>query len=633
MIKLLKGFLKILIFLSIIVIALIFGVVNFVDPNQFKPVVEKEVLDQTGHVLTVQGPISWRWWPMLSLELDQIALEALEPFKNPLFSAESISAEAEILPLLSGKIFLNLKIKGVDLRLERNAKGDTNWGTLKQRLLSSQNSPSSSSEANPFQFRLNGIEIKNGQVTLKDDKKNMRYTFANLNLSAGNLFKGILQNSNPISLSFDLEDEQAKLLGKLQLSSKWSLQQNLNQLDIQDITLKLAPSNGKSSVLKGNIEIKNLKDIPLIEGICETESIDPNAWLKSFNIDENAAIPSSMNIKFAFKYQDPQLEITCFNINAKENGNLEGSLSLNFQTILNLNGTFLGKQLKVGTLYIDEVKSAIVGKENVISLNPITLKIANIPQQATLQIDLQGTTPRFSFTGEGQDFEINQLLSFFDVKNKLAGKTHYTVKLNASGKNVNELRKSLIGHAEIEIASGKLYGINLVDLLKNAQASIHSLVDALINKQTFNVKNTLSTEYQRWKIDDSAHSQAFTPFDKVKASINIENELAKNSDLSITHPDYSVSGGGTVNLTNEAIQYHTSILLRKNPYPATDQVAHYLYETPLPATISGTLSNPVIRPDLDTYTNEALAYAQKNFVEKLINKTINKALERLLPKN
>ena len=125
-------------------------------------------------------------------------------------------------------------------------------------------------------------------------------------------------------------------------------------------------------------------------------------------------------------------------------------------------------------------------------------------------------------------------------------------------------------------------------------------------------------------------SQEYTSFYRLKASLNIENGLANNPDFSITHTEYNVSGKGTINLNNEAIQYHVSILPKNNPYPATDEIAQYLYSTPLPAVITGTLSNPIIRPDLDNYTNQALAYGQKHFVEKLINKTINKALDKAL---
>jgi AsmA protein len=638
--SLLKGFLKITLILGVIIIALTFVVVNFVNPAQFKPLIEKQVLAQTGHILTIQGPVSWKCWPMLGLNLEQTILTAPAPVKEPLFSAQSITAKVALLPLMVGKLFLNLTINGLDLRFERNAEGQINWDPLKQRLLSAH-IPSQSDSAfkipQPYRFYLNSLEITNGKIRLQDDKNHWHYTFADVNFYAKNLLSGLLQKTNPISLSFTLQDK-TKTLGTLHLSTEWSLQQNQDLLNIQDLSLKLEPINGKATLCTANVTIKNLRETPLIQGTAETKNVDLNTWLKHFNIQENPAIPPAMNIALSFKYQSPRLEISSFNISsfnidAKNNGTLNGrfdlGLSLAPLQLLDLKGDFYGKQLKIGTFTIAEIKSPLIGKQNVITLNPIVFKIAEISQQATLQANLQGAVPRFSLTAEGQNFEINQLLTAFNVKNKLTGNTRYTANLHTTGKNAYELRENLTGHATVEVSNGKLYGINLVNLLKTAQASVRGLVNALIHKQPFNVANTLNSEYQRWGMTPS-NTQDFTPFDNAKASLNIANALAKNPDLLITHSEYNINGSGTFNLNNEAIQYQVAILLKKNPYPLTDEVASYLYATPLPVVVSGTLSNPSIRPDLDSYANRAFAYAQKHFIEKLINKTINKALENLL---
>ena len=107
----------------------------------------------------------------------------------------------------------------------------------------------------------------------------------------------------------------------------------------------------------------------------------------------------------------------------------------------------------------------------------------------------------------------------------------------------------------------------------------------------------------------------------------------KNEDLAIVHSEYVINGSGTLNLANETIQYQASVMLKNNPYPASDQIASYLFQTPLPITIQGSIHDPIIRPDLKGYFNSTFKFTQKQVVEKVVDKTIKKALGKMLKLN
>jgi AsmA protein len=212
MTKFFKRIFQILIALIAIIVIAIIGIVNFVNPNQFKGTLEKEVLAKTGFVLTVQGPIQWRWFPMLSLEFNDIAIQNLAPFSGQLLSAKAIHAECELLPVFLGKIALAVNVKGLDLSLTRNAKGQTNWANLNQHNLNQQEAnktktiepdlvAKNTNSASHLSVTLNSLKIQEGTIAFTDRSKNSEYVLHHVNLSADNLFKGLSNATAPFFLN------------------------------------------------------------------------------------------------------------------------------------------------------------------------------------------------------------------------------------------------------------------------------------------------------------------------------------------------------------------------------------------------------------------------------------------------
>jgi len=541
--------------LLVIAIVATIGIVNFVNPNQFKDTIERTVSERTGHELNIRGPITWRWFPILALQLEDVVLKNRTPFTGHLLSAKIIGAKCELEPLLLGKIALDIQLKGLDLMLSKNAKGQTNWAELKQRLATPDTANTSSAR-----IGLNGIMVQNGQVTLVDDTKQSHYVLNHVNISAEHLLKGAIGISNPFSLSFELGSHQQPI-GHLSLESEWSLKQGGESIHFQNIAFEFKLPNGHITHLHGAADIQNLKRIPTVQG------------------------------------------------------------------------HLAGDAIQIGKIKIDALKANFVAKGGLIHIAPIDIKIAHSQQKATLKIDLSNDTPKYFLTQEAQDFEINHLLALFGKKDKLEGKTRLKMNLSATGSSVAEWQRSLSGQGEIEIRNGKFHGIDLIHLGKNAQSRVHGLVNSFIQKLSINPSSALGTEAEKWKTTQS--SSIFTPFETAKGRVMITNGVVRNPDLAISHPEYAINGAGTVQLSNNTIQYQTSFLLKNNPYPENNKIGRFLYQTPLTIQISGTLNDPVIRPDMTSYFGSALSFAQKQVVETVVEKVLtpenlNKALEHLL---
>ncbi|HEV2524082.1 MAG TPA: AsmA-like C-terminal region-containing protein, partial [Gammaproteobacteria bacterium] len=292
-----------------------------------------------------------------------------------------------------------------------------------------------------------------------------------------------------------------------------------------------------------------------------------------------------------------------------------------------IKANLLGNALQFGKIKIDKIKTAIAAQEGIITFAPIDIHIAKSQQNATLKLDMRGNTPKIYLTQEAHDFEINDLLTLFDKKDKLSGKTRITMNLSATGTDLQALQNSLSGKAAIEINNGKFHGIDLMNLLKNTQSSIHGLIDALTHKLSIDSLSVIKSELAKWKTDPN--SSAFTPFNSLKATATISNGVIQNPDLAIDQTDYAINGAGTINLRANNVRYQTTLQLKNNPYPASDKAGTFLFQTPLHIQIQGTLDDPKIQPDLSRYTNSALEFAQKELVKKVINKTVEKALDKV----
>jgi uncharacterized protein involved in outer membrane biogenesis len=652
MIKFFNWILKFVLAIVMVVIVIMLGVYFFVDPNQFKETIANRVQAQTGHVLTLEGPLSWSFSPVLSLRLNNISLENQAPFTNKLLQTKTIEAGVSWESLFSGKLFLNLTVKDLNLHLEKNSKGVANWDNLVNKLSQEKveaknnthsSTPNSDEKTTPdnsesaFKILLSGLKVENANISFKDQLKNKQYNIKQLDLSADHLLKGALGIPSAISLNFVLTDPNQQILAKINLKGDVALNMPNDELNITNASLNAESADGKSSLITGEAVIKDLNKKISVTGTLESKNLDIKPWLQILAIEASPHLPMQADVDIEFQFKDNYLSFNPFTIKLKDNGSLTGHLELATEKLtpqtLNFKGDFLGKGLRFNKILLDEIKGQIAANAGLIKMAPVTLQIANSSQHIVLQIDMREKTPKYSLSQEGKGFDIKHLLALFDVKDKLEGKTNLKTTLTASGNGLSELRRSLSGHSEIEITQGKFYGIDLIAVFKEVQSKTYTIVAGIFNKDKINFASALDSIYGIWKEKDTLISaQSSTPFNSAKTNVVIKGNIIHTPSLSIDHTEYAVTGGGTIDLANDSIQYQTAALLKKNPYPANDNLGKYLSASPLPIKIEGSMHQPKIRPDLKAYSNNAMDYAKKNVAKEVVQKTIEKKLEKTLDK-
>jgi len=269
------------------------------DANQYKPLISEQVKQQTGRDLTL-GDIKPSVFPWLGIKLQQITLSNAGGFKaEKMLQMQQLDVRVALLPLLSQNIHIDtLKIHGLELFLEKNKQGVSNWDDILKK--QADNAASQPSKAPPQSapeqttekpskdllagLMINGVDLKQANISWQDDSSGKNIALQKINISTGALRAGEalpIQFSTEIELSepqaqvgvtmktqleFDLDAQKFKLdnmllamdaklqqadLNQLQLSLNSTINMDLNkqQFDMKDYSIEIG-LQGKATANK-----------------------------------------------------------------------------------------------------------------------------------------------------------------------------------------------------------------------------------------------------------------------------------------------------------------------------------------------------------------------------------------------
>ena len=151
-------------FVGLIAIGLII-LITFVNPNKFKPLIEKSVTQATGRTINLDGDISWKIYPNIGLTLRDVSLsnpsnESTFVNNSNFFSLKSADISIALLPLLNHKIELKtLNIDGLDIALIQ--KNNVNNWTFTPQQIPTEATNEKAESAEPIKFENTGFSLTN----------------------------------------------------------------------------------------------------------------------------------------------------------------------------------------------------------------------------------------------------------------------------------------------------------------------------------------------------------------------------------------------------------------------------------------------------------------------------------------
>jgi hypothetical protein len=201
--------------------------------------------------------------------------------------------------------------------------------------------------------------------------------------------------------------------------------------------------------------------------------------------------------------------------------------------------------------------------------------------------------------------------------------------LTASGNTPKDMQQYLNGSVVLDISNGLIHGIDLPGILSYTEHTLSNLFNTFKTKNKLEIAALITQQVADFK---PSSSNAVTPFNRIYADSTISGNNIHNTSIIINHDLYEINGSGTIDLDTKAIHYDLNATLRHRINRDTDQDAlSFMLKTSLPITITGTIDNPIIRPDLSKYSRAAIQTLDAQIIQNVTKDVINKLIGPIVP--
>ncbi|MGO1500940.1 MAG: AsmA family protein [Marinobacter sp.] len=236
-----------------------------IDPNDYKPQIEKVVEEKTNLDLILEGDIGWSFIP-LGLELNDVEA-TLEGER--LVALKQLVAQVDLwsLVVMSPQVD-TFVLDGLDARLSINEKGEGNWTRImpepadgdaqkgEQDVASnSEETPATEGEGEQggeaLNFNVDKVQISNAQVHYSDQRTGQTVTLEDFTVNANNITLG---SEFPLEIGFRVETTQPTFEVDGSIEARLAANEALNNFAISGLEavfkMNGEPFGGKSVTAK-----------------------------------------------------------------------------------------------------------------------------------------------------------------------------------------------------------------------------------------------------------------------------------------------------------------------------------------------------------------------------------------------
>lgn len=193
------------------------------------------------------------------------------------------------------------------------------------------------------------------------------------------------------------------------------------------------------------------------------------------------------------------------------------------------------QRLKVYGLQLSNATAVVQVRNGVVSVVPARATAYGGSGELSARMDVRSNVPAYHMEGRLARVSVQPLLTAAQSISALAGTGDVSLRLDATGNETGHLTRSLSGQVALLVEDGHLEGADLLKLLTQAQA--------------------LSDRLRGRPVTTSSNAADRTKFSRLSGSATIERGVARNRDLVISAPSLNATGEGTIDLTNQAIDY------------------------------------------------------------------------------
>jgi AsmA protein len=623
----------------------LFAVWILANPNAYKARLAAAVNESTGRELALSGDIKLSLFPRVALELGPASLGNPPGFGDETFlTFRHATVRVRLWPLLHEQLeFAGVEIEGLDLRLRKNAEGLGNWESAARPSAPSPplNGPSGGDIGHSLR-NLAGIRITHGSITYQD------VAITKLQLEFGAITQdGVV----PITSAFDADlgspGPHASVSGSFAVSADsagrhlrvaaislsglasrpggnqpthWEMSAPAIDVNLEEHavdapafalrylgaqvngdlkaqrtaddwgvtgSVTLAPLLLREFLPRVGVVVPRIQDPRALSELSASSDFayDAGGWhfskiqahLDDTQIHGSVALTAGDERSVKFDLAADQIDADRYLKPKDGAGDADGqrqAIALNQSSdsaanrvtkMPEVDGILSVASLHVVHMDFTSVKVNIDAKDDVVHLYPAQALIDGGRYSGDITYDRHGDIPSLSLDEHLAEVDMHRLLGDTTGGNRLSGRGTVSLKASAQGRGADAMLKSLNGHLEASIADGAIDGVDLSHEFGIAQALL--------------ARTSASTR------EDTRRTQ----FDTFRLSADIANGVATTKDLTIASQSLRVTGQGSANLSNKAVNFQLLASI-STPIAAIDNI---------PLLVTGTYSDPKVRPDLD----------------------------------
>jgi len=637
-------------------IVLLVAVAMLFDPNDYRSEISAAVEESTGRTLTLAGELELQLFPRLRIALGQAELSNAAGFGDaPFAHIEGARLQVGILPLLFAQRLEidEALLSGLTLNLARDRQGRGNWEDLGEAAAAAEaeDAEDAADEAVEIEgtaelsLAVQSIVIENADVSWTDATTGASWALENFNLEISDFSPDA---AFPMRTSFDLTGNDiaielaAEMQATLGLESNTYLLEDLTvdldgrgsawpggegslalefdaleaNLDAETVDLRGLVLEFLDVTVNGSLAGRNLFSSLSLTGGIEIEDFDPADLMELFEVELETADPDVLgrvgaSAQLAYDSNRMMLEQMTLRL---DNSTLTGSLGMQGETLrfdLNIDDINADRYLppaeeapqeEEGSL--DEVDLPLEtlrglnanGRMAVGAFQFDGLSFADFVLQVTAQNGRIRLTPSASLYGGtykgaiGIDVQQNaalltldQALAAVDVaafmqdyleSQMFTGTLGLDMDVAATGANVGEMLRGLDGDVSFALTDGSWEGVDVWYQMRRARALA-----------------------RREEAPPAPAGNARTAFSRIAASGTIEDAVLTNDDLSAAFEFMTVTGAGTIELLNDAMNLNVNATFLDGDLLRNDPLMDDLAGVSLPLTVTGSPAAPTVRPD------------------------------------
>ncbi|MCU0935425.1 MAG: AsmA family protein [Gammaproteobacteria bacterium] len=233
----------------------------YVDPNDFKGVIARELAQRAGRPVEIPGNVRLSVFPWLGFETGRVTVGNPPGFAEPTFaSVERADLRVKLLPLLRREVETDtVVVHGLDLRLVRDREGRTNWQDLvgQPPTTAPTTSPDSSPAAAPLALAVGGLDLRGARISWTDEATGRRLRIEDLDLQTGAIAPG---NPVPLALALRASDSGNGLRAEVEVRGRLDTDPTRRQYRLRDLLLEARivgpklPEGGIDLTVRGQVD-------------------------------------------------------------------------------------------------------------------------------------------------------------------------------------------------------------------------------------------------------------------------------------------------------------------------------------------------------------------------------------------